>query len=131
MNETLARLPANISASERLRREWRTLAAMVHSYCKGHHGADSGLCPECRDLLEYATRRLDACRFGSDKPTCANCPVHCYAPRYRDQVKRIMRRTGPWMAWRHPLWSVWHCLDGFRKPPVQKHHENQRIGSAG
>jgi len=113
------RLPLSrkISASRRLAREWKTMAAMVRCYCHDRHGTAAGLCPECRGLLDYATVRLDHCRFGAGKPTCANCPVHCYQRDRRDQMKAIMRHAGPRMLWRHPVLSLRHWWDGFRPAP--------------
>jgi hypothetical protein len=65
-------------AGKRLHREWKTMAAMIKIYCRDHHGASTSLCAECQGLLDYAGVRLERCRFGAEKPTCANCPVHCY-----------------------------------------------------
>jgi hypothetical protein len=110
-------LPLNISASRRLVREWRTMAMMVRCYCHDRHAPTTGLCPECRGLLDYATLRLDRCRFGVGKPTCAHCPVHCYQRDRRDQMKVVMRHAGPRMLWRHPVLSLRHWLAGFRKAP--------------
>jgi hypothetical protein len=91
------------------------MVAMIRIYCVGHHGAE--LCAECRGLLDYAGVRLKRCRFGTEKPTCANCPVHCYQRVRRDQIKVVMRYAGPRMLWHHPLLSLHHWLDGFRKAP--------------
>ncbi len=110
-------LPPAISASRRLVREWKTMAAMVRCYCHGHHDTAAALCRECRELLDYATLRLERCRFGAGKPTCANCPVHCYQRHRRDQMKVIMRYAGPRMLWQHPILSLWHWWDGFRQAP--------------
>ncbi len=101
----------------RLEREWRTMAAMVRLYCSGLHSHEDGLCTDCRALLDYATIRLQRCRFGVQKPTCANCPVHCYAPAPRESMKVVMRYAGPRMLWRHPVLSFWHWIDGFRRAP--------------
>lgn len=101
----------------RLKREWRTMEAMMKIYCRDKHGATDALCAECQGLLNYANVRLDRCRFGADKPTCANCPVHCYQKTRRDQIKAMMRHAGPRMLWEHPVMSLRHWLDGFRKAP--------------
>jgi len=98
-------------ANPRLAREWRTVTAMVHIYCHGQHG--SGLCQECQGLMNYVNLRLDRCRFGEEKPTCAKCPVHCYQRDRREQIKTVMRCAGPKMLWKHPLLSIWHLLDGL------------------
>jgi hypothetical protein len=114
-------LPLNISANPRLTREWKTMAVMVRCYCHDCHATATGLCPECRGLLDYATLRLNRCRFGAGKPTCARCPVHCYQRDQREQMKMVMRYAGPAMLCRHPILSLRHWLDGFRKaPPLQQ-----------
>ena len=100
------------TASKRLAREWRTIELMVHIYCRDHHRCE--LCPECKGLLDYASVRLDRCRFGSEKPTCAKCPVHCYQKDRRQQVRGVMRYSGPRMLWEHPLLSIRHWVDGMR-----------------
>jgi hypothetical protein len=105
-------------ARKRLARERQTIVAMIGSYCEGHHQADTALCPECRQLLDYAAVRLERCRFGAEKPVCAKCPVHCYERFRREQVKTVMRYAGPRMLWQHPILSLRHWLDGFRKAPA-------------
>jgi len=102
---------------KRLNREWGTLEAMIGIYCRDRHGATAGLCVECQELLDYAGVRLERCRFGAEKPTCAKCPVHCYQRTRREQVKTVMRYAGPRMLWEHPVMSLRHWLDGFRKAP--------------
>jgi hypothetical protein len=105
-------------ARKRLAWEQQTMAAMIACYCKGHHHADMALCPECRQLMDYAALRLERCRFGADKPVCAKCPVHCYQLLRREQIRAVMLYAGPRMLWRHPILSLRHWLDGFRKAPA-------------
>ncbi len=91
---------------------------MVLCYCQDlHHTLGKALCPDCEALLSYASVRLDRCRFGEMKPTCAKCPVHCYAPDRREQVRTVMRYAGPRMLWRHPILCLFHWLDSFRRAP--------------
>ncbi|HLP78715.1 MAG TPA: nitrous oxide-stimulated promoter family protein [Candidatus Paceibacterota bacterium] len=114
----MASVPWQTSFSNRrLGREWKTMVAMMNIHCQGQHGTKSGLCSECQQLLDYAAVRLDRCRFGPEKPTCANCPVHCYQRNRRDQMKAVMRYAGPRMLCRHPILSLYHWIDGFRKAP--------------
>ncbi len=107
----------NKAGSKRLGREWKTMSAMVGIYCRDNHGCSQGLCEECQKFLDYARVRLERCRFGEDKPTCAKCPVHCYQRERREQARVIMRYAGPRMIWQHPILSWRHWLDGFRKAP--------------
>lgn len=69
---------------------------------------------ERSDVLSYAMARLNYCRFGEEKPTCKICPVHCYQKKYQDQMKVIMRYSGPRMLLYHPIMSVEHMLKEWR-----------------
>jgi hypothetical protein len=109
--------PANDLAAARLAREWATMSTMVRIYCRDRHQTGQGLCSQCRQFLDYAQVRLERCRFGQDKPTCAKCPVHCYQRARREEAKTIMRYAGPRMLWEHPILSLRHWLDGFREAP--------------
>ncbi|HSQ02960.1 MAG TPA: nitrous oxide-stimulated promoter family protein [Burkholderiales bacterium] len=103
----------------RRRRELKIIDTMVRTYCSGHqHGRSGALCAECEALLDYATRRLQRCVFGDAKPTCANCLVHCYSIDMREQVRIVMRWSGPRMLLRHPLLAIQHMLDGRRPAPM-------------
>lgn len=109
-------------ATPRMTREMRTLAAMLRIHCHDRHrGAaldEHGLCPDCGELLAYARKRLAGCPFGPAKPTCANCQIHCYGPRQREEVRQVMRYAGPRMLWRHPLLALAHLvIDGKRPAP--------------
>ena len=102
--------------NKRLGREWRTMRKMVELYCDARHApADAALCPDCQGFLDYAEVRLKKCPYGPDKPTCANCPIHCYKPGPRARARMIMRYSGPRMLLRHPYLAIAHQLDGFRK----------------
>ena len=98
-------------------RERRTIDAMVRIYCRHHHGTRGELCQECSDLREYAFLRLERCTFRDGKPTCANCPIHCYGPEMRERVRKVMRYSGPRMLLRHPHLALAHVRDGRRKAP--------------
>ncbi len=100
---------------KRLARERLTMSRMVGMYCSAHHGSRGNLCARCQDFMDYAEVRLQKCPYGEQKPTCANCPVHCYKPAQRDQAREIMRYAGPRMLFRHPILAIAHQLDGLRK----------------
>ncbi len=107
--------------SRRLAREEKTIAAMIALYCRDCHesgAADSGerLCAECSELLAYARLRLEKCRYGAEKPTCANCETHCYKPAMRERVREVMRYSGPRMLTKHPVLAVAHLVDGRKTP---------------
>lgn len=114
-----------IEGHPRLDRERRTIGAMVRRYCGDHHQParekgspeSEAVCPECADFQAYARLRLEKCPYGETKPTCANCPIHCYQPHRREQVRRIMAYSGPRMILRHPILALRHIFDGHRKAP--------------
>ena len=104
------------ASGTRLARERLTMGKMVGIYCAAHHEPhDDSLCDACQEFLDYAEVRLEKCPYGEDKPTCANCPIHCYKPARKAQAKAIMRYAGPRMLLRHPLLAIAHQIDGFRK----------------
>jgi predicted amidophosphoribosyltransferase len=94
---------------------------MVIIYCRGEHGSRDGLCPTCQELMDYATKRLEKCPYQETKSTCANCPIHCYQETMREQMRVVMRYSGPRMITRHPYLAVRHLLDGRKEaPPLKK-----------
>lgn len=105
----------------RLRREMQTLVVMTRIHCDGRHGTEprdeQGLCPACAGLVDYARKRLAACPFGPDKPTCVNCQIHCYGPKQREATREVMRYAGPRMLFKHPVLAIAHVLDGRRPAP--------------
>jgi hypothetical protein len=100
----------------RIAREIKTLRAMLTIYCRAHHQSERALCPDCEGLFTYAQGRLMRCPFQPDKPTCANCRVHCYQPEMRERVHAVMRYAGLRLPWRHPVLAVAHVLDRRIRP---------------
>ena len=90
----------------RLARESRTIEAMINIYCRDQHDTQSELCADCNELLDYARQRLDKCPFQENKTTCAKCPVHCYKPAARQEIRALMRYAGPRIWYRHPRISM-------------------------
>jgi predicted amidophosphoribosyltransferase len=117
-----------MSGDARMRRERRTIEAMIGIYCHGQHGSHDALCADCQSLLDYALVRLDKCPFHESKTTCANCPVHCYARDMRERIRAVMRYAGPRMLLRHPVLTLYHFLDGRRKQPLGFSSKASRTG---
>lgn len=51
------------------------------------------LCPDCKDLAQYAVKRRMLCRK-DPKPTCKKCDTPCYSPRYKERIKKVMKFSG-------------------------------------
>ncbi len=99
----------------RIKREKRTIKAMVKIYCNAKHEAEGELCPECTEFLYYAKMRLDKCPFGEKKSACGRCLVHCYVPEMREKAKRVMRYSGPKMPLHYPILALHHIWDRRKK----------------
>ncbi|MGF1719038.1 nitrous oxide-stimulated promoter family protein [Vibrio kyushuensis] len=96
--------------------EFKTVSSMMAIYCRDYH-AGSGLCHECQSLLDYAETKLDRCPYGQHKPTCNNCPIHCYKPEQKEQMRVVMRYSGPRMLLPHPILAIRHLIHEKRAVP--------------
>lgn len=101
---------------DRMERERKTISKMISLYCRSQHGSEN-LCEECRKLEEYAYFRLEKCPFQEKKPACQNCSIHCYKPDMKEQVKAVMKSSGPKMIVHNPYYAIMHIIDTFKKPP--------------
>ena len=111
--------------SRRIARETKTITAMLSLYCRHHHKSDDpGICKQCKEIQDYAIKRLHNCPFIEIKPTCANCLVHCYKKDIRDKVRQVMRYSGPRLLFTHPILALCHILDGRIKPQPIKNAKN-------
>ena len=95
-------------------KEQYVVEEMIRLYCrKNHSGYDrktKQLCLECQALSDYAKQRSQKCPFMEQKTFCANCKVHCYKPQMREEIKKVMRFSGPRMLFYHPVLAVWHLI---------------------
>lgn len=109
-------------ATPRLRREQRTIDAMLRIWCAAHpehvRARRGRLCAGCEGLFEYASYRLLKCPYGEEKPTCKTCPIHCYSKEKREEMHDVMRFAGPRMLLRHPVLAIRHLLDDRREAPT-------------
>ncbi len=96
----------------RLTDEKRVVEQMIRLYCRKKEG-NRELCQSCAELLHYAKTRLDHCRFADSKPTCKKCPIHCYKPQMREQMRAVMRWAGPRMLLYHPVAAIRHLAHGL------------------
>ena len=96
----------------RIEREKKTNTLMIEIYCRKKHGNKKGvLCDECKELLEYAHKRLSFCKFGENKSTCSRCPIHCYKRDMKLKVKEVMRFSGPRLIIYNPMELIRHALN--------------------
>ena len=100
--------------SRRIRREKETIRIMIGMYCAARHGARIDDCEQCRGLLSHALMKIERCAFHDSKPACNACRIHCYSQEMREQVRVVMRYSGPRMMWAHPALGLLHAADRLR-----------------
>lgn len=98
-----------LNTGPRIQQEKEVVAKMIAFYCRKKH-KQGKLCKDCIRLKKYAWVRLTVCQFGEQKTACSNCKVRCYKPEYREKIKKVMRFAGPWMLFRHPIYTVKHMV---------------------
>ncbi len=94
-----------------IRREKKTIRTMMKMYCNYFHSKTDKLCKDCEELLEYAELRLDKCPLKENKPTCAECRIHCYKPDMLVKITNVMRYSGLRMVLKHPILAFFHLLN--------------------
>lgn len=101
-------MPVDTLSKKRMQ-EQRIVGEMIALYCrKNHHGKRGQLCPDCRQLMDYAEQRIRHCPLMEQKTFCSACKVHCYSPRMREQIRTVMRFSGPLMLLYHPVLALRH-----------------------
>ncbi|MGY5854410.1 MAG: nitrous oxide-stimulated promoter family protein [Candidatus Thorarchaeota archaeon] len=98
-------------------KEKETVEKMIHIYCTGKHTTSKNqLCDDCSQLLDYSRQRLNSCRFGDEKPTCRKCEVHCYKSDRRQEIRTVMRYSGPRLVLRAPVEWIRHKIHDQKNP---------------
>ncbi|HBA87312.1 MAG TPA: nitrous oxide-stimulated promoter family protein [Geobacter sp.] len=86
----------------------KVLATFIAVYCRGKHQSAKGeLCPDCAELLRYATMKREKCPL-DPKPSCKHCRVHCYGKAQRATIREVMAYSGKHLLLRGRLDLVWH-----------------------
>lgn len=96
----------------RIEKEKKTINTMINIYCSKKHGHKKGeLCSECGELLDYANKRLDFCKFGEEKKFCSKCPIHCYKKDMKIKIKDVMKFSGPRLLLHQPMEVIKHIFE--------------------
>ena len=106
-----------MSQDMEIKREWekRMVSQMILLYCRKNHNTPGGLCPQCRKLDDYARARSEHCPFMETKTFCSNCRVHCYRSEMREEIRKVMRFSGPRMIFYHPVAAIRHVVETKRE----------------
>ena len=116
------------AADPKVEKDQRVLIKFIGVYCRhrhedvpkeafalrGFHGPLLGerlpvLCHLCRKLLAHALVKRSRCPL-DPKPACKHCPVHCYHPSYRQQIREVMKYSGRRLVLSGRLDMLYHLL---------------------
>lgn len=107
------------SIAKRRKREEKTVSQMIALYCAGNHKdaprnnvavCGEPVCEACAQLDAYAALRTQRCRKMDVKTSCDACENHCYKPEMREQIRTVMRYSGPRMLGKHPVAAIRHLI---------------------
>ena len=108
-------------SEKHIQREKATIAKMIRIYCHAKHGTKGkSLCAACKQLEEYTQLKTDNCVFGTLKPACSECPIHCYSKENREKIKEVMKFSGWRMFFLAPRATILHFSNVFRTKKILK-----------
>ena len=99
---------------EKREKEREVLKTMIELYCSKCHG-EKEICHTCKKLLDYSIMKINNCPFMEEKTFCSGCKVHCYEESMRDEIREVMRFSGPRMIFHYPLMTVDHILQSLKQ----------------
>lgn len=121
-----------LTVEEKRKDEQKTVSLMIQLYCKKNHKQKNAMqspdfmCEKCKNLLSYVDQRILNCPFMETKTFCSNCRVHCYKKEYREEIRRVMRFSGPRMLFYHPVKAICHVISTIKeKQKISR--ENARL----
>ena len=85
-------------------REIKVVTLMIHLYCQHHDDINE------KELCDYASLRIQKCPMMATKTFCSQCQIHCYQKEKQEQIKKVMRYSGPRMIFYHPVLAIKHAL---------------------
>jgi len=99
-------------------KEKELIPVMINIYCRGKHKGKrkelslkrGEVCPDCKELTDYALFRLSKCPFKVNKKFCSFCKIHCYKPDMKGKIKDVMKYSGPRMLKTHPIFAFSHVI---------------------
>jgi hypothetical protein len=104
-----------------------SLSAMIDLYCRDKHGTKEELCKDCISLRDYAVMLLERCIFLPQKPSCAKCPVHCYTPQRRQEIRQVMRYAAPRFYFFRPGLTLRHFWHTIQHPSKKVREVTERL----
>lgn len=106
-----------MSKMTKVEEEKKTIDFMIRLYCKKNHKSaykEKKLCVECEEIREFAHLRIDKCPMKETKTFCSTCHIHCYGKVKREEIRRIMKWSGPRMLIYNPPMAIKHVLNTLK-----------------
>lgn len=97
------------------------------AYCHKNHGTDKEtLCPKCTALLASVMVKMNKCMYGITKPICDRCENSCLGVAQTKEFLKIMKSSGNYMMFRHPIMALKHKLQSFGVDYAKYKRENKK-----
>jgi len=100
--------------TKRITWEKNTFYKMIRLYYKHHNNIEKELKNEYIELYNYSISRINACIFKNKKPVCSKCKIHCFNDEYGEEVRKIMRWSGPRMILYYPKSALIYLYYKYR-----------------
>ncbi|WP_288624371.1 nitrous oxide-stimulated promoter family protein [uncultured Brachyspira sp.] len=94
---------------DKIEKEKSLVFLMIKIFCKSNH-KNNNLCKECIELYNYASNKIDRCRFMETKTFCSACPSHCYKKDMREKIREVMIFSGKRMIFYRPILALKHLF---------------------
>lgn len=98
----------------KIEKEKQISELMIRLYCNKNHNTKKSLCQQCETLKDYTFKRIDYCPNRQTKTFCSSCKTHCYKKDMAEQIRKVMRFSGPRMLLYHPITAIKHIIDTIR-----------------
>lgn len=98
-----------MNLQKKRQQEIKIVIFMIHLYCQHHHDIDE------KALSQYAISRIEKCPMMETKTFCSQCSIHCNQKEKQEEIKKVMRYSGPRMIIYHPILAIKHLLSRRKK----------------
>lgn len=94
----------------KISRKKSIVSLMIKLYCKKHHNAPNPPCDSCDELIDYSHQKIEKCPNIEANTACSNCKIKCYNQSRQEEIKKVMRYSGPRMILYHPIAAIKHLF---------------------
>lgn len=85
------------------------LDIMFDIYIKDHESEKDSM----ESLRLYSHNRLENCQNKDKRNFCSSCSIRCFSKNRREDIKRVMKYSGPRLIFYRPLALLRHTFNHF------------------